>query len=595
MSNRLPVKQPISPILPDFMNTNSFVAAATLLLIVVYLLVVQIDTEKHEIKERFVPASVFLYFEQQDGLQKLHNMRESTLTKNFREIDFTAIAHKLQVDKKIVQQLEEGFSLYRKVLTDEMIAELFGNSFALALDTPIKEISDLTPEEFLRSNGVIVSNPSHGAHLLSSLAKTYGRFSDSFRVEIRQYGKHFLHRITTNGETVTTVAIDDFLLISFNEKLLRKCVDTYDGEIPSLNDLKDFQNVRSQIEGPAHFLYLSVEKSRTLIQQFISGKDFPGKELVEKELSTTKGFTGVGYGVWTDDFVITERIIAHYNEALVNEIVRSILQIDPEESSMLRFTTGEPAAYYWSNTFDLYHILPYLLQEENISQELKDIADVVRKETGTSMTEILSWLGEEVSLTVEGGYPKSYLAIPLVAGFLKTSNGQNLQQVLTHLSATNHLSLKEGTYKDATYHYLASAPHEGLQLLYGFWEEYLFFSNSAQFIHRIIDNIESGNSIHQIRRMNGIDPGVHLANNSVTFSSNVELIEIVKRFLNFATTMIAMEDRNLALKSKVILHDIVNPIMDGLKMYDRSSTRSYFAPNLVFIDSKTHVVSTSTR
>ena len=86
-----------------------------------------------------------------------------------------------------------------------------------------------------------------------------------------------------------------------------------------------------------------------------------------------------------------------------------------------------------------------------------------------------------------------------------------------------------------------------------------------------------------------IDLGLTRSNNYISYTDNVELITITKSLLKLAGAMMAIEDRDTALKVKIILRDIIDPLLDGLSMFDRTATRSYFTEDSVVIDSMTKV------
>lgn len=571
------------------MNTNYFTIVASILLVVVYLIVLQIEPKKFPDKALFIPETAIAYYEQKTGIKSLENSKRNTFSKTIASIDIVKVAQKLEFEEKQIESIQKTIALYYKFLSEDIVKELFSKSFAVAIDPSATTPHSTDFELFLRSNSVLISEPKHQAGLLTVIAESYSRFSKKFDVVVKQYGIHHIYRITLENEQVSVVVIEGMLIASFNELLLKKCIDTYDGEIQSLNSLADYQTVQEHFESKTCFFYLSVARSRDFVKSFISERQFSGKDLIEKELATTKGFSGVGYGISYNRKVLAERIAAHYQKDLVNDITSSVLDSVPSKSSMLKLTSPQPVAYYWSNTFDLYHILPYLLQDEKISPQMKDFAEKVRQSTGKSITEILSWLGKEVSLVVESGSSKTFLALPMIATFIQVKEGAKLQATLADLSNYSAIPMTQKTYKNATYHYWSTSTQDGLMFLYGFWNDYLFFSNSVKYIRSIMDNIEAGKTLNEINGVAGIDPGISSRNNSITYSNNVELIEMMKRFLNFASTMVGMEDRQLAYKITTIVSDVVNPFLDGLKSYNKSCTRSYFTSDFVFIDSFTYV------
>ena len=70
--------------------------------------------------------------------------------------------------------------------------------------------------------------------------------------------------------------------------------------------------------------------------------------------------------------------------------------------------------------------------------------------------------------------------------------------------------------------------------------------------------------------------------------NNVELIKVLQKLLNLVGMTVAIENRETAFKVRAIIDEIINPLLDGAGMYDKSSTRSYFTHKMVVVDSVTN-------
>lgn len=569
------------------MSVNKVVTALSILLIVTYLLVYRMGLEDQRDKTRFAPSTTLFYFQINDGLDQLQSFHKSPLGKHIASIDFLKTAKKLGAEEKAQQLIQEGTEFYRKLFDEEIIEQLFSKSFGVLVNTPNPKQHYASVEEALKENVAIVADPKYSASLLSIFAKSYVQVEDGFDLVVNQYGNHHINRLLLPQERISYVAIDGLMVISSNERLLRKCIDVYDGDDRAMKDLKEFNIVKKATPDPSAFLYLSVEQLRSYLNTILPKEPDVLIDLLNKQLLPTRGFMSVGYGLWLNQPVITEKLSAHYNSHLVNSIVSRIFEIKPGESSMLTLTTNSPSAYYWSNTFDLYHILPYLLQQESVSEDLKNISDKIREETGRTITEMLAWFDDEISIVVEKGSSEDFFSFPLGAIFLETKAPDKLKATINQLLQSTWLKTKEKTYNELTYNYASIAPQEGLQFVYGFLENKLFIANSEDLIQRIFDNYKSVKGLDTLPVVKEIDPGLRLPNNSVTYSNNAQILGMIKRALSFASTMIAIEDRDLAMKSQILLNDVLLPLFEGLKMYEHSSTRSYFTNELVLIESKT--------
>jgi hypothetical protein len=149
--------------------------------------------------------------------------------------------------------------------------------------------------------------------------------------------------------------------------------------------------------------------------------------------------------------------------------------------------------------------------------------------------------------------------------------------------------MHQGEYGGAEYAFWSLSPQDGLCPLYGFWNDLFFFGNSTSLLHRVIDDESKALSLLDNARVQKIDPGIALENNSVTYCNNVQLIDTIKNILNIVGTFAAIEDRHLAKKLRLLTSKVINPLLDGAKMYKASVTRSYFTPELIVIESITNL------
>ena len=55
------------------------------------------------------------------------------------------------------------------------------------------------------------------------------------------------------------------------------------------------------------------------------------------------------------------------------------------------------------------------------------------------------------------------------------------------------------------------------------------------------------------------------------------------------STIVAIEDKTTATRAKIIVNELIIPLLEGAKMYERSMNRSYFTTETVVIESRTKI------
>jgi hypothetical protein len=569
------------------MKSNACAGFLTMLLIVVYPLVNGIQTEASRDMARFIPENALVYFEQYNGSIALREFTRSPLGKVIDTIDFQNTGKKIGLTETFLAELREVLSFYTAIKDNNLVHEILGKRFAVAIFPPVDLNRHFAVKDYIKENTVVVARPKHSAEGLVFLGATYSNYNEMYPVSSVLYGKHSIKRFQVKSQTISLVIIEGFFVMSRNEKHLRRCIDTYDGELPALTKNADFTKIRKILEIPDRFFYFPVNDLRQFVEKTVTGLTFPGKELVLKELATTVGFANFGYGSWTKKNSVIDKILVQYHSDEVNSVVKNHIDAAPVRCSMLSLTTEDPMVFYWSNVLEINHFQPYLNNSRATEPQLEKFLSTVEHITGKNAEEIISLLGKEVSLIVEPGPKDRFFSFPLGLLFLRVNNVPELRTVLEQIIEEYNIAVSMKSYGPLRYWYWTPSPQDGLQPLYGFLGDLFFFGNSSSLLQRIVDRQAADFSLMDNEAIKTLDPGFSENNNSVTYLNNIALIEVLQKWLGLVGMTLAIEDREFAYKVHTTLEEIINPLLDGLSMYEKSCTRSYFTPEMVIIESIT--------
>lgn len=573
---------------PDYiMKSNTYAAVLAMLLLVVYPLVNGIQTDGARDMAKFIPDKALVYFEQHHGSLALREFTRSPLGKKIATIDFLKTGKKISLPDSMLLPIEEGLSVYTAIKDNKLLHEIFGNNFAIAILSPVESQQYSDVKDYLKENTLVVANPKHSAEDLPFLAERYSSYVEMYSISSAQYGNHHIKRIHLQGQFFSLVTIEGIFIMSLSEKQLRRCIDIYDAELPSLANNKDFSAMKKSFKMPDRFFYLPVDDARKFVAETVTDLAFPGKVLFLKELATTVGFTHFGYGSWNNGKSVIDKVLVQYKSDEVNSVVRNYINAAPIHCSMLSLTTENPMAFYWSNTLKLKDFLRYFDKNKELAPHIEELWATVASITGKNAEEIFSFLGEEISLVLEPGVQDEFFAVPLGMVFLRIKNVPELRTVMEQMIDAYDLPITVKAYGQIRYSYWTPSPQDGLQPLYGFWEDVFFFGNSPKLLEMIVDRKTDDLSLLDNAAIKILDPGFTGKNNSITYLNNVELLKVVQRWLGLLGMTLAIEDRETAYKVHTVLNEIINPLLDGISMYEKSSTRSFFTPEKVVIDSIT--------
>ena len=570
------------------MKSYTYVALLTILVIVIFPWVSGRQDDNSKDMAKFVPESALLYFEQHHGSSVLKEFRESPLGKKFEEIQFIETGKRIGLKEPLLVDIKNILSFYSSAKDSRLFHEIFGEMFAGAILFPIDRKKYADVKSYIRDNSVIISKPKHSAKGLEFLGESYLKFTKTHSVSNTQYGSYHIWRLRTNVQTLSVATVKGFFVMSLNERQLRRCIDTFDAELPALADDDDYLEIRKSFEMSDRFFYLPIKDTRKFIVKAVKDLSFPWKKLLLKELETTVGFLNFGYGSWNSKESVVDKVMVKYDKYEVNKVVKNHTNIAPIPCSMLSLTTEDPMAFYWSNTVKLKHILQYFEENTKNDPQVEKFWSTVESVTGMNTRQIFSLLGGEVSLVFEPGPKDDFFSFPLGMFFLKVKDVAKLNSVFEKIIDEYDIQVSVKLSGPVRYTYWTPSPQDGLQPLYGFWGDLLFLGNSSKLLDRIIEKKSREISLLDNESVKVIDPGFTEKNNSITYMNNVQLIKVLQKFLTLVGMTVAIENREMAFKARAIIEDIVNPLLEGASMYDKSSTRSYFTPEMVIVDSITN-------
>jgi hypothetical protein len=569
------------------MNSNPITVFLTMLLAVVYPLVSGMPTDGFRDMARFVPDDALIYFEQRHASKALREFNKSPLGQKISSIKFLETGRKIGLTDSVLHTLEDMLSLYTSANDNKMLHEIFGKRFAATLLPPIENTQSANLLNFIKDNTVFIAKPRQSSGWPQFLDKTYTRYVEKYFVSSMQYGNHHIKRMQINGQIISVVHIEGFLVSSYNERQLRRCIDTFDGESPALAIKTEFVRIRKQFDTPDSFIYLPIDDVRVYIAKSAAHLTFPGKSLLLKELATTVGFTNFGYGSWTRKKSVIDKVLVQYDSQQVNEVVKNHIDAKPSRCSMLSITSENPMFFYWSNNIKIKHFLQYFEKSRKDAQRAENFWSTVEKITGKNAQEIFLLLGEEMSLILEPGPMDEFFPLPLGMFFLQVNNVSEIRSILEKIIAAYDIPISVKSYGPIDYVYWTPSPQNGLQPLYGFWDDFIFFGNSSSLLQMIVNKNLKNVTLLDNRNIKSIDPGFAEKNNSVSYLNNVELITLLQKGLDLLAMSLIIEDSEAAVKVRAAIDGVVNPLLDGAKMYGKSCTRSYFTPEMVVIDSVT--------
>lgn len=573
------------------MKINTVLGSLVLLLIVSYVLVSQISLDSHGDIARFIPADALCFIEQYQGVQVIKKFSQSPLGKKISSLDYKRLTNELGLDASYAGMVEEIRRTYHKLADDKLVDTLFARHVAIILAAPLSQpIKQESLETFVTDNLLLICEPKYNATLLTILGEEYAEHNSKYSIISAQYGNHSIKRLIISNTRVSLVSIDGFFLIALNERQLRKAIDAYDNDIKSIDAIKPFQKCVKHFHNAQRFFYCNIEQTKDTLESLLKQRAIPRKELLTSKLETIKGFDGIAYGNWkVNNNIFSEKVVTHFKSEEILPVVQKYLKVRPVKPKLYGYTTKDPMFYYWSNTINLKHILPYLQGEGESREQFQLLDQKIKKTSGKTVLELLDMVGTQASLHISAGDPASAFQVPRVMIFFAGAKTQDLATIASKVFAAFRIEIAKGNYSNVEYQYWPRGPEDGLQPVFGIFNGNFFIGNSSVLLKEIVDYHDNGRKLPTNPAVKKLDPGITQKNNSVTYLHNTKLLEFAQKVLNLLSTIVAIEDKTVAKRAKIIADQFFVPLLEGAKMYEHSMNRSYFTGETVVIESKTRM------
>jgi len=537
---------------------------------------------------QFLPADTLIYVEQLDGVEAVSRFYDSPLGKALDSIDY----EKVLASGGFPEQVQSGA---RKVLlslealrNNRLVSHVLGEKCSVAfMPERIWSAQSDSLETFVKHHTLLISKPDLSNLSLAKLLSFYG---GSYRNTPVSYGNHTINRMVVEGNTVFLTLVESYVLISFEERLLRESLDVFDNQAANLLSNSDFLAHRTQLSDVERFLYVSIDGLQKLARYGASrSADFKAKAVLH-EMSALKGITSLAYGAWRDKDISNDKILARINRETMDVKVREMISTRPSINDTLSLVGDSVLLYYWSNTLN-----PRLLWNMFVTEAGENDADVesirfaIKNSTGYEVEQIIGMVDSSVSILLKPSLRAQFIPIPDMALMIKLRDEDSINELIQQSLSELDIHLQSRKYKNIDYYVWGIYDSESLQPVYTIYRGYLIIANTMDILRAILNTPLNESQLVAAKSFEKLDPGFQKLNNSVFYVDQATMALHLREIISWLGTIIAVQDQQAGAYSKVITENLLNPILQGLAMYEKSATRTSLEGDMIVIESKTKI------
>ncbi len=536
----------------------------------------------------FLPADVLFYAEQHEFTEMYQRFFDSRLGRTFTSLDYKKIETELGGSGKAIREAERFWKKITTTLEDPGFNELLGKEFCMAL-FPAKSFSSENPAQALEERLLLIAKPRHNVQFLQLLAPL---FRKDIKQSTAQYGAHTINRYQIDDHNrLSTVTVQGLILAGFDERLVRKSIDSYDDRRNVLSKSKDFQRLRSKFKDAKLFVYFSMPAM--FDQGCMIAENLPS-EHKEEFLSLLKQWEGWGaaaYGAWHEKGLVKDKVEILFDKSNLDSGIAKLCDVPKAENKTLAMVPADSLFYYWANFLNLRDI--WDIYSERVTRQQPHAFDVLRQELrdggDVEIEDVLGMIDNEFAVIVRD-VGRDGIPLPRAAAIIQLKQPKQFLGVFNKLLAEADIPMSDKKYKDKIITYWGIAPQGGFQPAFTLIDNYLLLSNSIDLVQQIVDlGKDPSTSLLKSAAINDLGGKLLEKNNSATYVHVALFAEALKELARWAGDMAILQGPVKARKAEIIVDRLILPVLDGISMYKQLGSRSFITDDSIVLESVTTV------
>lgn len=535
---------------------------------------------------QFLPKDITIYLDLENGMESIDRFHQSRFGKTIKELDLVEVAEYLDLDPVLISRLEKIRDNFQDIEGNEFFLTLLGSKFGLAIFPERPWSSPILPvKNFIKKQALFISKQHCLRDVIATAKNIYPEMVEIAGVP---YGQYHIRRFSVGNDTIAAAFVDGYVLLTMEERLLREALYVRDNAAMNLNTNLSFQRIQQHIETSDRKLYVDLSVMRTMSEAIAESVHSPHEQALLTELSNLQGFPTAGYGAWRQGAVLKDSLMIEMDYDSIQPLTGKMLANKPESNATLPFVVEDVLLYYWSNTLNLRLLWKmYMMERASDGHDMSGITQNTREITGYTVDELTGMLGDDIGIILRPSEHDQFVPIPDTALFIKLQDRKKIKEVIDKSADHFDISLQSRSYKSVKYYYWGLYPMENLQPVYTIHKGYLLVANTLNIFKSIVDLMADKDPLSSSIRFAPIDPGFLEDNNSVCYVDQKTLLGQLRELASWAGTMLAIQDRRAAAKSKILIDRLINPLLLGLTMYEKAATRTYIDKSWIITEART--------
>ena len=556
-----------------------------LLLAILYLFIpVFPDRVSHE---SFISGDAHIVISQYDLQDRIAELGSSPLGRTIADLRYEVVGREMGLSDDEIRRFLKLKDDIKKNYQNPLVQMLVGKEVSIAL-LPFSDHEALDFVEQITDHLLVISRPSQNARLMD--VATWAISSDE-RIATVRYGTHTITRFSLEDARRLSVArVRDVVVMSLNEKVLRQSLDLYDGDRQGLRESEEYQSKIDHFDGASFVGYFNFAGLPDLVNRAIQESPSDNERLLLIDKEKVEAYQSAIFGAWSEENTIIDKAVISFDPKLLDEQPNSKMLSKAGLPQSFKRVSQDTIIYHWSNQFSPKTILGMLGQDPSLSDATEtQFVGELSKITGLTADQLFDLFDNDLTLAVRGINEDQLVPMPRFLLSVKSEDVEKLKKVVDSLIDHYSIPVRRSSLGDTNIISWGGIIGIGSILpTLSFTDDSAIISSNRQQIRNYVapDGIQS---LADLVSFQAMSTALLKPSHSFTYVDFAQTADMLQEMVSWGGTMLALKDKELARKSKVLIDDLINPLLEGLSMYSIIGSRKYLEGNTIILESITKI------
>ncbi|MCI5163157.1 MAG: hypothetical protein D3917_14290 [Candidatus Electrothrix sp. AX5] len=543
--------------------------------------------------QELIPSHAMVVLELEDAAATGKSFLDSRFGQTLNTINWPAVLQRMQIKKQLRQPLEQNASGLLHLLTHPSFSQVFGKRLFLAQLSALPSlIRDKQQHPFL-DNLLIVMDPGqeNPDTVLSALLDILqGR-----QTVLKHFGFTVHALKTPKRQKLYLASVGGKIIFSFAQQPIKDSIALFLGHLfKQRNDLllnQEYTKMEKERPGKTDFfLYADLFRLKIHLKIFFAQFSSQGKSQKSQEPQESQkfinypwapGVRSMGFYHHTEKNTEQLKTVVRFSQDQLYPFQKHIYTTPPSRSHSFEEVPADLLISFWCNWLEprlwWQTTLAHGEQEELAAADR--IAAWIKEKTDMNMEEFLGLFGKNLSIHVADISTAGFFPVPRLCFSIQILHRKKMDAFFQKIIADLPVSR---TMVGGVPVVSLLAAQGMLQPSYAFFNGYLLLADSREQIEDIL--LKKKTPLAEGKKFQAVAIKPEEPANLRLFARTPEVINALQELASWAGTMITVRDRRAGATSKLLIDQVISPLLDSFKAYHAIGIQSATAPGELVID-----------